>query len=79
MIKRDTPREGEWWRFGNGKTARIAEVTDPNYGAPEIAYTNPKDLRTGFKFNAKLDPMPMKKVRVLVNLNTRYIRVFISI
>jgi hypothetical protein len=78
MIQRDTPREGEWWKFSNGKTARVAEVTDQNYGAPEIAYTNPRDYRTAFKFNSKHDPMPVKRLRHVFHMDNRFFRLFIA-
>lgn len=78
-VTRTTPREGEWWKFSNGEAARIAGVTDANYGVPEVAYVNPKDYRSGFKFNAVHDPMPVKKLRPIINIRTKHLKVFIAI
>lgn len=62
ITKRCTPRTGEVWEFDNGVTATIGEVTDPDWSVPEIAYTDPNDVNTVFKFNDERDPLPVRKV-----------------
>lgn len=63
---RTEPRTGERWEFSNGVIATIAPISDPNSKVPEIAYTDEKlyneSGRTGFKYNATTDPMPVRKL-----------------
>lgn len=59
---RRTPRTGEEWLFGNGVTATIGEISDPSNDVPEIAYIDPDDVNTVFKFNDMRDPLPVRKV-----------------
>jgi len=59
---RSLPRTGERWEFSNGVIATIGEISDPNQDTPEIAYTDPDDYRSGFKYNAVIDPMPVRKL-----------------
>jgi hypothetical protein len=59
---RSAPRTGERWEFSNGVTAIIGEISDPNQEIPEIAYTDPENIETVFKYNATNDPMPVRKL-----------------
>lgn len=62
--KRQTPEFGETWEFSNGVIAMIAEAGDAP--RPEIAFTDAHlyltEGKTGFKFNATNDPMPVRRI-----------------
>lgn len=64
--RRSEPKTGEVWEFSNGAIAVIAAISDPNQDTPEIAYTDAGQYhttgRTGFKYNAVTDPMPIRKL-----------------
>lgn len=59
---RSAPRTGERWEFSNGVIATIGEISDSNVATPEIAYTDPENIETVFKYNATTDPMPVRKL-----------------
>jgi len=65
-LQRSLPNEGETWLFHDrGKMFQaVIYEADPRSGSdrPEIAYRDPEDVKSGFKFNSIHDPLPVRRV-----------------